>query len=153
MSKVIVFKKTDGGCGIITPSPKNFKEVENAETGDVDLVPLTLEEHANLSVPQGLEWRICDVSDLPSKRIYRNAWTDNNPTSTVDVEMSRAREIQMGLIRVKRDEKLAELDIEQLKGVDVTAQKEVLRNIPQTFDLTVAQTPDELEVLWPNEVK
>jgi hypothetical protein len=58
----------------------------------------------------------------------------------------------MDNIRSKRDEKLKELDIEQLKGVDVSAQKQVLRDIPQTFDLTGAATPDELKTLWPPEV-
>ena len=137
MTKRIVFKNPDGSCGIIIPA-------EN--TG------LTIEEIAAKDVPSGLEHRITDTSNILSDRTFREAWTDDNPTDTVDVDMPRARVIHMDRIRDLRDIKLEELDKETLKGNDVQAAKQVLRDLPSTLDLSVATTPEELVALTPSEV-
>lgn len=138
MDKRIVFKNDDGSCGIVIPSPKWAG---------------TLEELAAKDVPAGKSWRIVDVTAIPQDRTFRNAWTDNEPTPTVDVDMVKARDIHMDCIRKARDEKMKALDIEQLKGVDVAAEKQALRDIPQTFNLEVAATPEELKTLWPDELR
>jgi hypothetical protein len=51
---------TDDGVAIIIPAP---------ECG------LTIEEIAAKDVPQGKEYHIVDVSDIPEDRTFRNAWT------------------------------------------------------------------------------
>lgn len=135
--KRIVIKNDDGTCGILIPSP-NWNG--------------TLEELAEKDVPEGKEWRIVNESDIPLDRTFRNAWTDDNETETIDVDMNKAQEIHMNNIRKVRDEKLKELDIETLKGNDVQDQKQILRDIPQNFDLSGASTPEELKELWPSEL-
>lgn len=135
MDKRIVFKNEDGSCGVILPSP--------AWAG-------TLEELAAKDVPAGKEWRIVDADKIPADRTFRDAWTDDDPTETVDINMPKARDIHMQRIRTMRDIELAKLDVEQLKGSDVAAQKQILRDIPQTFDLSQAQTPEQLVTLWPS---
>jgi hypothetical protein len=87
------------------------------------------------------------VAEMQKDRTFRDAW---KPDLTVD--MPKARAIHMDRIRVVRDKELARLDIEQLKGSDVAAQKQALRDIPQTFDLTAATTPDDLKALWPADL-
>lgn len=89
-----------------------------------------------------------DDADIPKDRTFRNAWKPD-----LSVDMDKARDIHMDRIRIERDRELARLDIEQLKGRDVTADKQALRDIPQTFDLTQAATPDELKALWPVELQ
>lgn len=100
-----------------------------------------------------LPFRITDVVNIPSDRTFRAAWTDENPTDTVDVCMVKAAQVHLSRIRQKRDEKLKALDIETMKGKDVQAEKQKLRDLPQTLDLSKAKTPDELQALWPSELK
>lgn len=88
---------------------------------------------------------------LPADRDYRAAWVDDG--HNLQIDMPKAQTVHMEKIRSARDEKLKALDVETLKGKDVQEQKQKLRDIPQTFDLTTAKTPDELKQLWPEELK
>ena len=99
----------------------------------------------------GGEYYFVLKSDLPYDDYFRNAWEKNG--SDVSVDMEKAKSIHMGVIRKARDAALKLLDIETLKGNDVQAQKQVLRDIPQTFDLSTANTPEELKALWPNNLQ
>ena len=59
MNKRIIYQNDEGGISIIVP----------ADCG------LTIEEIATKDVPQGKEYHIVDVSDIPEDRTFRNAWT------------------------------------------------------------------------------
>ena len=59
MEKRIIYKNTDGSIGIIIPAN----------------CVLTVEEIARKDVPTGLAYKIVDVSEVPSDREFRNAWT------------------------------------------------------------------------------
>jgi hypothetical protein len=59
MDKRIVYTNDDGTIAIIVP----------ADCG------LTVEEIAAKDVPAGKEYHIVNVSDIPSDRTFRNAWT------------------------------------------------------------------------------
>ena len=59
MEKRIIYKNTDGSIGIIIPTNCG----------------LTVEEIARKDVPTGLAYKIVDVSEVPSDREFRNAWT------------------------------------------------------------------------------
>jgi hypothetical protein len=59
MNKRIVYQNDEGGISIIVP----------AECG------LTIEEIAAKDVPQGKAYHIVDVSEIPTDRTFRNAWT------------------------------------------------------------------------------
>lgn len=77
-------------------------------------------------------------------------------------DMAKARGIQMDRIRYVRNQKLAELDLEYMQAdergdtatkTNIARQKQVLRDIPQTFDLTTPNdTPEELKAMWPAEL-
>ena len=58
MDKRIIYKNTNGSIEIITP----------ANCG------LTVEQIARKDVPTGLNYKIVDVSEVPSDRQFRNAW-------------------------------------------------------------------------------
>ena len=72
------------------------------------------------------------------------------------VNMSKARGIQMDKIREVRNKELAKKDIEFMKALEaddgshtaIATEKQALRDIPQTFDLTT-DTADELKQKWP----
>ena len=59
MDKRIIYKNTDGSISIIIP----------ADCG------LTIEQIAQKDVPTGLNYKIVDVSEVPSDREFRDAWT------------------------------------------------------------------------------
>ena len=74
----------------------------------------------------------------------------------IKVNMPKARGIQMDKIREVRNKELAKKDIEFMKALEaddgsstaIATEKQALRDIPQTFDLTT-DTPEQLKELWP----
>ena len=59
MDKRIIYKNADGTIAIIIP----------ADCG------LTIEQIAQKDVPTGLKYKIVNLSEVPSDREFRNAWT------------------------------------------------------------------------------
>ena len=59
MDKRIIYKNDDESVAIIVP----------ADCG------LTIEQIAQKDVPTGKSYKIVDVSEVPSDREFRNAWT------------------------------------------------------------------------------
>ena len=59
MNSRIIYPTDDGGIAIIVPA---------AECG------LTIEQIAAKDVPAGKQYKIVDVSDIPTDRTFRNAW-------------------------------------------------------------------------------
>jgi hypothetical protein len=59
MNQRIIYPTDDGGVAIIVPA---------AECG------LTIEQIAAKDVPAGKSYKIVDVSDIPTERLFRNAW-------------------------------------------------------------------------------
>ena len=58
--KRIVYINEEGGISIITPADKETR---------------TVAEIAAKDVPTGAKFKIIDVTDLPSNRNFRDAWT------------------------------------------------------------------------------
>lgn len=59
MNLRIIYPTDAGGVAIIIPAP---------ECG------LTIDEIAAKDVPEGKPFKIVDVSDIPTDRLFRNAW-------------------------------------------------------------------------------
>ena len=60
--KRIIYKNTDNTVSVVIPT-------------DEALNFMTIEQIANKDVPTGLKYKIVDVSEIPSDREFRNAWT------------------------------------------------------------------------------
>jgi hypothetical protein len=78
----------------------------------------------------------------------------------ININMTRAREIHLAEIRRVRNLQLAAMDIAFMRAVEVGdtgaqatigTEKQVLRDIPQTFDLST-QSPAQLKRRWPPEL-
>ena len=174
MDLMAISENDDGTAAITIFAPRFIREMAEgilmqrglkkpylASIDDEELRGLlsSAEESALISVLLGHEQqknsrknlRRIERSDLPKDRDFRNAWCPC-PEKKITVDMNKAKEIHMGKIRKARDVELKKLDIETLKGKDVQSQKQVLRDLPQTFDLSQATTPDELKALWPKEL-
>ena len=104
-----------------------------------------------------ISWRRIDDAELPDRH-FRGAWEDNG---RLGINMARAREIHLNDIRRARDLRLAELDTTYMRADErgdlgekqqIARRKQALRDLPITFDLTVAKTPEELKALWPEEL-
>jgi len=60
MNERIIYETEEGGVAVIIPAP---------ECG------LTIEKIAAKDVPEGVEYHIVDVSEVPSDRTFREAWS------------------------------------------------------------------------------
>ena len=60
--KRIIYKNPDNSVSIIIPAPEALQS-------------MTIEQIARKDVPTGLKYKIVDVSEIPSDREFRNAWT------------------------------------------------------------------------------
>lgn len=79
----------------------------------------------------------------------------------VVINMQKARAIHMDSIRAVRDKELAALDIAYLRAIEdgdldaqamIAADKQMLRDLPETFNLNKVSTPAELSGLWPDRL-
>lgn len=60
MDQRIIYPTDDGGVAVIIPAPE---------------CPLSIEEIAAKDVPAGKPFQIVSVDDIPSDRMFRDAWT------------------------------------------------------------------------------
>jgi hypothetical protein len=90
---------------------------------------------------------------VPRDRIFREAWA-----ADLTVDMPKARLIHMNRIRVERDKELKRLDMEWSRktaqgdtvgAANAEADRQRMRDLPQTFDLASATTPEALKARWP----
>ena len=75
------------------------------------------------------------------------------------VDMAKAREIHKKNIRLAREPKLAELDIEFQKALetgasttDIVAKKQALRDAPADSGITSASDADALKAQWKTDI-
>lgn len=121
----------------------------------------TLEAIASGAVPghAAMTCRECPDSELPKDRTFRDAWEDS--AAKVRINMAKARVIHMSRIRAARDQEFdrLELDRHQLSAMasedtltasEIETQKQELRDLPDMFDLSTANTPATLKALWPS---
>jgi len=103
---------------------------------------------------------IVDSEDLPTDEEFINAWAMSG--SNVVVDMPKARLLHMEKIRAVRNAELAAKDITFMRAVEagdasaqstIAAEKQTLRDIPATFDITTdVDTPEKLKAKWPAEL-
>jgi hypothetical protein len=72
MDKRIIYKQDNGTVAIVIPTPEALQT-------------MTIEQIARKDVPTGLSYKIVNVSEIPSDRTFRDAWTiaDNELTDGV----------------------------------------------------------------------
>ena len=119
----------DGALKIIVPSSKSG---------------MTILQIAEAVVPVGVEYRIVDTESIPEDRHFRNAWIDEN-----NIDIDKAREVQKDHIRVAREPIMKALDIEQMRGNDVSVAKQELRDF--TDKVNGVSDLDELKLILPKE--
>ena len=75
------------------------------------------------------------------------------------IDMAKAREIHKTNIRISREPKLAELDIEFQKAqetgattTDIVAKKQALRDAPADSGIAAASDTDALKAQWKTDI-
>lgn len=135
-----------------TPFDPAVHTLDSIGQGIPGHVPLTCREY--------------DEADLPAEQAerginptFRDAWEDTG--TAVVVNMPRARIIHMGRIRLARDAELVKLDGLYLQSVEtgdaleqdrIATLKQVLRDVPQSFDLSRFRLPNTLNEAWPQDL-
>lgn len=143
--KNYIVKKNDGTISIVKPIPD---------------VPQEIIIRDIKKIPGYLSHREIDDSTIPADRYFRDAWVDDD--IKIKVNMPKAREIHMNHLRRIRAEILPKLDVDYLEAdelndsltkKEIAAKKKALRDMPQTYDLTTAKTPEELKAMIPDYLK
>ena len=105
---------------------------------------------------QPLRYALVKDADIPTDRTYRAAWTHDGAGFGHD--MTKARALHLNAVRAARARELERLDKEWMKATGqnekqdadaVEAQRQALRDAPQTLPVGEAKTVDELKSLWP----
>jgi hypothetical protein len=133
--KRIIYQNSEGGVSVIIP------------TGE-----LPIEEVAAKDVPEGVAYEIVEDDAIPSDRTFRNAWTKGN--GTVDVDLTKAKEIAHDMRRQKRAEAFAPYDeviAKQIPGVDAAEAEAARQAIRDKYAavqdaVNTAKTPDAIKV-------
>src|SRR5262249_3313396 len=145
--KRILIERSDGGVSVMELIGEAAPEEEIAKWEES-------------SPGMFVAWNEIDSAELPASREFRDAWVPDGDGGVM-VDMTKARAIQMDRIRAARAEAFKPLDIEFMRAVErndraaedqIAALKQRLRDLPQTFDLSAATTPEELGTLWPPEL-
>lgn len=142
---LIACQRTDGGVSIL-------HMVEGADVAvEVEKLSQTLGD-VNI-----VSYREITVDQVPTDRRWRNAWTDEYPTPTVDIHFEKAKEITINAYRALRDDAFKKLDAEYArytsnpeKQQEVEAERQRLRDIPQKLEETLSAL-DDLDSAWPHD--
>ena len=92
-------------------------------------------------------------SDCPTDRSFRDAWTYDG--TNFGINITKAKEIHKKNIRLAREKKLAELDVEFQRALEtssdttaIVAKKQVLRDYPAQAGISTAVTDTDLKNNW-----
>jgi hypothetical protein len=150
----------DANTGILTMRVPVWSAQREGETEEDFLTRLTNTRKA----PNGTTF-ILNHEDCPhypdgtQDRTFRSAWELDASYKPV-VNMGKARGIHMDQIRQARNTELVKRDITFMRAIEagdtsaqavIATEKQTLRDIPQTFDLTT-DTAEQLKAKWPSEL-
>jgi hypothetical protein len=137
-----------GGYGIPSDHPHFYVE-------DTDMA-------AKLGECCGHDFRYAGKPDANGQRSGVDGAWEMDTDGTPKVNLAKARVVHMDVIRVVRDAELVEKDLTSLRAIEagdtdaqatIGTEKQVLRDLPATFDLTTGvDTPEKLKAKWPTEL-
>lgn len=109
----------------------------------------TTVEQMVAAVPEGAQYKVIDAADLPEDRYFRSAW-DFNAEAGCTINVEKAKDVQRDVWRKARAPKLAALDIELMKAVEIgdqTAVTTIASTKQQLRDVTLTPLPNEIEAI------
>jgi len=126
MSHRILYKTSDGGVAVIVPSPE-FLAKKKMVNGV--LQNCTIDDCLK-DVPDGIDSRIIATSDIPTDRIFRDAWM--YPASgLIETSLVKAKTISHDKRRIVRKIEFEPLDIQATipnKAAEAEKQRQSIRD-------------------------
>ena len=116
---------------------------------------LTVEEIAAKDVPAGKSYTIVEDSQVPTDRSFRDAWALSD--GSIQVEMTKAKDLMRDKIREVRKDLLASEDVEFMRAVETAnayaqaasaARKQALRDAPSASAISNASDVTALKAAW-----
>jgi len=102
--------------------------------------------------------REIDELDIPATREFRKAWTDITNETIIDIDLAKAKEVQLTKLRALRDRALEKLDKKYMIAVelgtavtDIKTAKQQLRDITEDLKNLVVSGVNDEDVL--NRIK
>lgn len=145
----IIYTRPDGGLSVVVPVINTYPNVEN-------ITEAQAEQRAFAKLPNdALNARFVDLSEIPSDRTFRNAWTD---TGAITHDMAKCREIHKDRLRAMREPKFEPLERAQrtalaagdvVRAGQLEEQLQALRDVTADPALDAAQTPEDLKSIVP----
>ncbi len=129
--KRIIYQNDEGGISIVVPTPEA-------------LTTMTIEKIAAKDVPQGKEYHIVDVSEIPTDRAFRNAWCVEG--NGIGHNHEKCCDITKERLRAERAPLLAAQDVAYMRAQEagasttaIVAEKQRLRDVTKlvTADLSL----------------
>ena len=118
-----------------------------------DNTNLTLDEIKTRNCPTTNTIYTVQPSDCPTDRSFRDAWSYDG--SNFGINITKAKEIHKANIRIAREPKLTDLDIEFQRALEtsadtsaIVAKKKALRDAPANTAIDAAKTESELKAVW-----
>jgi len=156
MRTLIAFMNNDNHLNLVINTTKEIRQISTAEEiEEIIIPPLTTVELMAKDYPWVIDYCEIEVASLPT--LFKSAWIKAGDTVVVD--MGKAQVSQMNDIRIVRNNELSKKDKEIYLAEDkadtnlittLRDERQILRDIPQTFDLSTATNPEELYALWPS---
>jgi hypothetical protein len=115
-----------------------------------------LVDQLGIPKPQPVRYKVVGWSDVPKDRTYRDALRHTDQGFHHD--LAQAKMLHLDKIRRARTARLGELDKDWMRAVGqgnkqeadtIEAQRQALRDVPETVNMDGATTIDELKALWP----
>jgi hypothetical protein len=183
MAKLITFVDLQGRYRVVTPAyndrtrPAGETEAECLERVWARLIAVGVygipADHPHFSVEEadirtkitacsGTDFRYAGKPDADGIRDARSGAWEMDTDGTPKVDMPKARAVHMDTIRVVRNAELVKKDLASLRAIEagdtaaqstIGTEKQTLRDIPATFDVTTGvTTPTQLKARWPSEL-
>ena len=121
------------------------------------LYPILPVEDCIKDVPSGLDYFIVEDSEIPKNTFFSRAWKIVD--GKIEMDITKAREVHRENIRMARQEKLAELDIEFQRALEsssdtstIVAKKQALRDAPADSAIDAATDEAGLKAQWNTSV-
>ena len=117
------------------------------------LYPIEAIENCIKDVPDGLSYHIVEDDDIPKNTFFERAWKIVD--GKIEMDIVKARDVHRENIRIARQEKLAELDIEFQRALEssadtstIVAKKQALRDAPADSAIESATDEAGLKAQW-----
>lgn len=133
----IIYTRPDGGLSVVHPVINTREDISEEQALDRAMKRLP---------PEAINPQVVD--SVPVDRTFRNAWKAG--AAGIEHDMAKCRDLHRDKMRQVRAPKLAALDVAQLRGQNVEAQKQELRDVTSDPRIESAKTPEELKAVWPS---